>query len=233
MNNLIIDVNNDPEALNKIILSKKINFDNSSKYFIYITDELGNLSNLIIKIPPVRLLYNYNNNNYNQVNFPLNPNYCKVKKFNSLILTLENYLQELLNKPKLNWISSIKKIKTVKYIKVNYFDKKIKILSKDNISSINNFEAGSEVEVALHVSSLWIKDKKVGINFDICQIKYTSLLFDDNFFGNIIKKSSNKIIKNDYDKTDDVKIETKRFVIQKDLLEKQKLKLKKIDVSNA
>ena len=92
-----------------------------------------------------------------------------------MISLLENTLQELLNKPKLEWITNLKKIKSIKNIKLNYFGKSdIKIISESNyIKDVKDFEAGSEVELLVHLSHLWVKDKKLN-SYDICQIKYTS-----------------------------------------------------------
>jgi hypothetical protein len=173
--NTIIDINNYKDELKNIILSKKISNESNSKYMIYSTN--SNLSNVIIKIPSIRLLYNYSSQLYNQINFPLNPTYSKTKKFTELISSLENIFQELLNRPKLEWITNIKKIKNIKYIKLNYFSSNdIKIITQNsNIIDIKDFEAGAEVELMVHLSHLWVKDNKVGINYDICQIKYTSL----------------------------------------------------------
>ena len=153
----------------EFILSKKISYDSNSKYFIYSFDskkENSNLNNVIIKVPPIRLLYNYSSQIYNQINFPLNPTYPKTKKFADMISLLENTLQELLNKPKLEWITNLKKIKSIKNIKLNYFGKSdIKIISESNyIKDVKDFEAGSEVELLVHLSHLWVKDKKVGIH---------------------------------------------------------------------
>tara|TARA_B100000524_G_scaffold347862_2_gene250746 strand:- start:2022 stop:2720 length:699 start_codon:yes stop_codon:yes gene_type:complete len=173
--NTIIDINNYKDELKNIILSKKISNESNSKYMIYSTN--SNLSNVIIKIPSIRLIYNYSSQLYNQINFPLNPTYSKTKKFTELISSLENIFQELLNRPKLEWITNIKKIKNIKYIKLNYFSSNdIKIITQNsNIIDIKDFEAGAEVELMVHLSHLWVKDNKVGINYDICQIKYTSL----------------------------------------------------------
>jgi hypothetical protein len=189
MNNTIIDIDNYKTIIDNIILSKKISFDNTSKYFIYSYDsknDNADLCNLLLRIPPIRLLYNYTNQTYNQVNFPLNPVYNKTKKFSNLIDTLENTLQELLNKPKLEWISNLKKIKTIKNIKLNYFGKNdIKIVSENDIvQDIKNFEAGSEVEIIVHLSHIWVKDNRMGISYDITQIKYNTLknMLKQDFF---------------------------------------------------
>lgn len=185
--NQIIDINNYKEEFNNIILSKKISNDSNSKYLIYSFN--SNLNNVIIKIPPIRLIYNYSSQIYNQVNFPLNPTYDKTKQFCEMILHLENLLQEKLNRPKLDWVSNIKKIKNIKNIKLNYFGgSDIKTVTQSpNINDIKDFEAGSEVEILVHLSHLWLKDKKVGISYDICQIKYTSLklMLSENMFSNI------------------------------------------------
>ena len=54
---------------------------------------------------------------------------------------------------------------------MNYFGKnEVKIITESNyVKEIKDFEMGSEVEFSVHISHLWLKDKKVGINYDICQ----------------------------------------------------------------
>ena len=187
MNNFnnIITIDNYEDELENIILSKKISNDTSSKYNIYsYNDEI--LQNVMIKIPPIRLIYNYSNQIYNQINFPLNPTYSKTKKFAKFTSHLENKLQELLNKPKLDWVTNLKKVRNVKSIKLNYYGKNnVKIFSDDiGITDIKDFSSDSQVEILVHLSHLWIKDNKVGISYNIVQIKYESLqdMFDFNMF---------------------------------------------------
>lgn len=179
--NKIIDIDNYEKEFDNLILSKKISNETNGKYHIYYCDDYGNIKNVILKIPPLRLLYNYSNQSFNQVNFPLNPPYSKTKTFNKLITILENKLQEQLNKPKLEWITNLKKIKNFKNIKLNYFGKnKVKIISNDiGITDIKDFEFGAQVEIFVHISHLWLKENKVGISYDISHIKYMSL--DDMF----------------------------------------------------
>lgn len=232
MNNILIDIYNFEDEIKNIILSKKISYESSSRYFIYGESKNDDtLKNILIRIPPIRLLYNYSNQSFNQLNFPLNPTYSKTKKFNSLILTLENVLQELLNKPNLEWISNFKKIKNIKNIKLNYFNN-VKIISDDDkVFEVKDFEAGSEVEIIVNLSHLWLKEKRVGISYDICQIKYKSLknLIENNYFE--IKENKPKIIK---EKPPKIKEERNIFlkIPSKKMLEEQKLKLRKINLED-
>ena len=76
-----------------------------------------NPENLIIKSPPIRLIYNYDNQRFNQISFPLYPSYDKLKRFIKLINRLENYIQEMINKPDLTFVSNIKKNNNIKNIK--------------------------------------------------------------------------------------------------------------------
>ena len=233
--NTIIDIDNYKDELKNIILSKKISNDSSSKYMIYSTK--SNLSNVIIKIPSIRLLYNYSSQLYNQINFPLNPTYSKTKKFIELISNLENVLQELLNRPKLEWVTNIKKIKNIKYIKLNYFSgNDIKIITQNsNIVDVKDFEAGAEVELIVHLSHLWVKDNKVGINYDICQIKYTSLklmLSESMFSSTKIKTISIKKKKiSAIEENEDENVRRPIFTIpSQEMLKKQISLLKNVNV---
>ena len=111
----IINIDNFEKELENIILSKKISNDTIAKYNIY-SYKNDTLQNVLLYIPPIRLIYGYSNQIYNQINFPLNPTYSKTKTFSKLISSLEDKLQELLNKPKLEWVSNLKKIKNVKFL---------------------------------------------------------------------------------------------------------------------
>ena len=140
-----------------------------------------------------------------------------------------------LSLPKLEWITNIKKIKNIKYIKLNYFSgNDIKIITQNsNILDIKDFEAGAEVELMVHLSHLWVKDNKVGINYDICQIKYTSLklmLSESMFSATKIKTISIKEKKiSDVEENDDVK--RPMFTIpSQEMLKKQISMLKNVNV---
>ena len=64
--NNIITIDNFEEELDNIILSKKISNDTSSKYNIY-SNKDGKLMNVLIKVPQIRLIYNYSHQIYNQI----------------------------------------------------------------------------------------------------------------------------------------------------------------------
>lgn len=187
----IINIDNFEKELENIILSKKISNDTSAKYNIY-SYKNDRLQNVLLSVPPIRLIYGYSNQIYNQINFPLNPTYPKTKSFAKLISNLENKLQELLNKPKFEWVTNLKKIKNVKSIKLNYYGKNnVKIISNDiGITDIKDFSADSEIEIMVHLSHLWIKDNKVGISYNITHIKYNSL--EDMLDFNIFEKEDRK-----------------------------------------
>jgi len=187
----IINIDNFEKELENIILSKKISNDTSAKYNIY-SYKNDRLQNVLLSVPPIRLIYGYSNQIYNQINFPLNPTYPKTKSFVKLISNLENKLQELLNKPKFEWVTNLKKIKNVKSIKLNYYGKNnVKIISNDiGITDIKDFSADSEIEIMVHLSHLWIKDNKVGISYNITHIKYNSL--QDMLDFNIFEKEDRK-----------------------------------------
>jgi len=85
----------------------------------------------------------------------------------------------------------------------------------------------------VHLSHLWVKDNKVGINYDICQIKYTSLklmLSESMFSVTKIKTISIKEKKiSDVEENDDVK--RPMFTIpSQEMLKKQISMLKNVNV---
>ena len=231
-----VNIINFDVELENIILSKNISNDsngNSAKYNIY-SFKNDKLQNVLLSIPPIRLIYGYSNQIYNQINFPLNPTYSKTKTFNKLIASLEDKLQELLNKPKLEWITNLKKIKNVKSIKLNYYGKSnVKIISKDiGITDIKDFSADSEVEIMVHLSHLWIKDNKVGISYNITHIKYNSLqdMLDFDCFEKTESKKS-------FRSSEPIKISStsekksspmKMFIPSQEILNLQKNNLKSI-----
>lgn len=233
--NNIITIDNFEEELDNIILSKKISNDTSSKYNIY-SNKDGKLMNVLIKVPQIRLIYNYSHQIYNQISFPLNPTYQKTKKFSKLINALEDKLQELLNKPKLDWITNLKKIKNIKSIKLNYYGKNnVKIISDDiGISDVKDFSADSEIEIISHVSHIWIKDKKAGTSCNITHIKYNSLedMFDIDMFDKNIN-APKQVIRNPIKRTIQEPSNSRRntmgiFMPSKEILDMQKSKLKSI-----
>lgn len=235
----IINIDNYDKELESIILSKKISNDSSAKYNIY-SYKNEKLQNVLLSVPPIRLIYGYSNQIYNQINFPLNPTYPKTKSFIKLISNLENKLQELLNKPKFEWVTNLKKIRNVKSIKLNYYGKNnVKIISKDiGITDIKDFSADSEVEIIVHLSHLWIKDNKVGISYNITHIKYNSLqdMLDFDVFEKDIKKEKLKselIIPRSNIKTREETSNRSRsmFIPSKEMLNLQKNNLKSIDKS--
>ena len=230
----IINIDNYDRELENIILSKKISNDTNAKYNIY-SYKNDKLENVLLSVPPIRLIYGYSNQIYNQINFPLNPTYPKTKSFIKLISNLENKLQELLNKPKLEWVTNLKKIRNVKSIKLNYYGKNnVKIISKDiGINDIKDFSADSEVEIVVHLSHLWIKDNKVGISYNITHIKYNSLqdMLDFNVFDKDNKKEkfkSEPIISRSGSKEETSSRSRSMFIPSKEILNLQKNNLKKV-----
>ena len=230
----IINIDNYEEELENLVLSKKISNDSSAKYNIY-SYKNDRLQNVLLAVPPIRLIYGYSNQIYNQINFPLNPTYSKTKSFAKMVSSLENRLQELLNKPKLDWVTNLKKVKNIKSIKLNYYGKSnVKIISKDiGITDIKDFSGDSEVEILSHLSHLWLKDNKVGISYNITHIKYTSLqdMFDFDIFTENKKESKRApIIRRE--STVSKPVEQRRggfFIPSEEILNNQKNKLKSID----
>ena len=83
---------------------------------------------------------------------------------------------------------------------------------------------GSEVEIIVHLSHLWMKEERIGISYDICQIRHKSLnsLLKNNYFEKVKVsrpiKQEKKIIKS-----------SSGLIPSIEMLENQRNKLKKID----
>jgi len=220
MNNIIVDVNNYNEELENIELGKKIITKLSdggimNKYYIYMMTEFP--ENLIIKSPPIRLIYNHDNNynKYNNISIPLYPTYNKLKKFVKLINKLENYIQEMINKPELTFVSNIKKNNNIKNIKLNTVDK---------LDNINSLKSGGTVELAINPSHVWMINNKYGIYYNLVQIKYEEPIeIKKHDFFNL------KPSKIDFVSQPVSKPSLNPFIPSLDILMDQKSKLKKVD----
>lgn len=201
MNEIVIDINNYKDYIDEdLLIGKKIIGDTSNKYYLYLEKDIP--INIIIKSPPIRLIYDYNNQIYNTINIPLYPEYDKMKTFCNLVSTLEKKVKSLLGKldDKIKWIPTIKKINHIKNIKTNLSireKKNFKIISDKNIKSIKDMKSTGSVELVMHFSHVWVTDTKAGIYNDICQIKYSSpdSIIDKVYFNvddNKTKKSINR-----------------------------------------
>lgn len=227
MNDLVLTIDNYKDYLDQIILGKKLQMDNSTKYPVYMETDIPD--NLIIKTPPIRLIFSYTNQIYNNINLPLYPNYSKMKSFIKMIKEIEEKMQTI-NKDEMEWVSNIKKTKKLKSLKLNFpkNNELIKIISNDPlVKNINNLQSGGMVQLIIYGSHLWKKNegKRSGLNLEICQIKYEGIqnILEKNFFT-----PNKKVIRPPpLPKQETPRTEKKAFVPSQDMLLDQLSKLKK------
>jgi len=163
----------DPEFnFDNLIIGKKINSDQKySKYYIYY-EENNTASELYIKLPKIRTIYNLSNHKFNSLNLPIYPEFDVTNNFISFIKTLEENILECFKKKNKEFVSLINKKDSLQFIRMNIFDK-INITSNINKPvTINDFKINSQLEIVIKLSYVWTNQTKIGVSSQIYQIKY-------------------------------------------------------------
>jgi hypothetical protein len=172
--NKTIDFNFD-----NLIIGRKIENGDSSKYYIYYLDE-DIPKEIYIRLPTLRLIYGLGNRKYDMVNIPLYPNYDKVNKFVDFIRALESNINELYIKKKINkeYSSLINKKNGLLFVKTNINDN-VKITSNITQPScnitLNDFKLNGMIEMVICLSYIWTNIDKIGLSSNLYQIKYNGL----------------------------------------------------------
>ena len=177
---------------NKIIIGDIINInENLQKIYIYYLDEIP--KEIIVKIPPLRLMYNYKNLKYNQIKLPIYPNWNRTKKFIKFIKKIEKFIKLNINYSDYNFINSIDKNENISSIKLN-IPPNLKIYSTNNTSSndilLGDLKINGEIECIINISYIWLKNKSYGLSLSCYQLKYTPRVddIDIDFFDKPLKK---------------------------------------------
>ena len=154
-----------------LIIGKKINSDQSySKYYIYY--ENNTATEIYIKLPKIRSIYNLSNYKFNSINLPIYPDYDSTNNFITFIKDLENNIQECFKKKNKEFVSLITKKNSLQFIKMSISDS-IKITSNTNTNiKLSEFKLNSELEIVIKLSYVWINQNKIGLSSQIYQIKY-------------------------------------------------------------
>jgi hypothetical protein len=206
MNYYIYDFNNEFD-FEKIIIGKKVTqtFDNLEdtnknifKYYIYYLDVIP--KDLYINLPSIRIIYNYKNNKFNQINLPIYPLYDKTKELILFLKKLKNKIIETIineNKDFYNFLEKKDKLYILKF-KINnenLFDLKINSEIKGLINISHIWENQNKFGLSLYSSKL-ILNPKIDINFLDDEKKLISYEKESFSTNEIIKSSNiNKIIK--------------------------------------
>jgi len=157
----------------KLIITKQINIDNSIfRYNIYYLDDVP--KDLFIKLPSIRLIYNYNNLKYSQIKLPLFPQYDKTLKFLSFFKKLQKFIKEKLAINKI-FTNSIEKKDNLKLIKLNINPE------------FKDFKTNGELNGLVNISYVWENENSYGLSLSLSKFDYTPKVenFNDIFIDDV------------------------------------------------
>lgn len=157
----------------KLIITKQITIDNNIfRYNLYYLDDVP--KDLFIKLPSIRLIYNYNNLKYSQIKLPLFPQYDKTLKFLSFFKKLQKIIKEKLQINKI-FTNSIEKKDNLKLIKLNIS------------SEFKNFKTNGELNGLINICYVWENENSYGISLGLSRFDYTPKVenFNDLFIDEI------------------------------------------------
>lgn len=169
MSYYILNINDDID-FNNIILGKEVKVsDNISKIYLYWLDNKP--KDIYIKMPSVRLIYNFKNLKFNQIKIPIYPLYGLTENLVTFFKKLEKIIQQKIkiNKP---YSSVLEKKDKITTLKIN-IPSDVKIKSKIANMTIENFKVNSELEGVISLPWIWIKDDSWGLSLYGYQFKYT------------------------------------------------------------
>ena len=174
-----------------IIIDNKIELEKGNfKYYIYYDDK-NEAKEIFIKLPKIRVMYDFQNIKYNNLKLKISPLYNKTNEFIDYINSLENYIKNhsFIKKKKKYEFSSILLNDDNNYYLKTFVNKENVKISSDKIKNLNfnDVNAGGEIQIILKLSHIWVKNKKIGISSQIYQIKYfhTPIQKDLDFFEEI------------------------------------------------
>ena len=173
MSYYLIDFTKDQHFdFDNLIIGKKINSDqNYSKYYIYYNHN-DTSSEIYIKIPKIRSIYNLGNYKFNSINVPIYPEFDPTINFISFIKDFENNIQNCFKKKNKEFISLITKKNSLQFIKMGINDN-VKITSNTNKNiALNQFKINCELEIVIKLSCIWMTQTKMGLSSQLYQIKY-------------------------------------------------------------
>lgn len=193
MSYFIIDINTEFD-LNKIIFGTPITVnDELTKIYMYYLDE--NIpKEIILKTPPLRLIYSYKNLKYNQIKLPIYPIWDNTTKFIKLVKKIEKYVRLNIKSENCIFVNSIEKNENISTLKLNVTPS-VKI-SSQTYSSLSDLKINGEIETICNIAHIWIKKNSYGISLSCYQIKYIPRIDELNidFFDIKPKKNIDKIV---------------------------------------
>ena len=171
MSYYLIDLEKDIEFdFDKLIIDTKIDLENNgSKYLLFYLDK-NEPKEIFVKLPKLRLTYDWKNFKYNQLKIRVTPKYEKTNKMIDFFIDLEEKIKshKYFNKKSFEFNSLIVKEKC-NYIKTFFQENKTKISPK---MKIIDFKLNGEIEMVIRLNNIWKKDNKIGLSSQLYQIKY-------------------------------------------------------------
>jgi hypothetical protein len=181
MSYFIIDSNTEFDT-SKIILGTPVtvNEDLTKVYIYYLDEDIP--KEIILKIPPLRLIYSYKNLKFNQIKLPIYPIWDGTTKFIKLLKKIEKHVRVNINCDKGIFVNSIEKSENLTTVKMNV-TQNVKI-SSSIYTSLSELKINGEVETMCNISYVWIKKNSYGLSLSCYQIKYTPRIeeLDFDFF---------------------------------------------------
>jgi hypothetical protein len=216
MSYYIHDFKNDFD-FDKLIITKQIKIDNNSfRYNLYYLDDVP--KDLFIKLPPIRLIYNYSNLKYSQIKLPLFPQYDKILKCLSFFKKLQKIIKEKLALNKI-FSNSIEKKDNLKLLKFN--------ISPE----FKDLKTNGELTGLINISYIWENENSYGLSLSLSKFNYTPKVenFNDIFIDDVNYKI-NPIQKKVITKNEEIVPVNTTFKISPNLLMSAINKLNKIGV---
>jgi hypothetical protein len=165
-----------------IIIDDKIIISNESNKYLIFYDKC-NAYELYLKIPRVRLTFDWNNIKYNSIKLRITPKYSKIDNFIKFILDFENYIINCKNikKKNLEFMSILEKERGIYYLKTFLNENKVLITTDLNTKiKFTDFKNNGEIQIILKICGVWQKNNKYGLSTNIYQIKYYAPPEDHN-----------------------------------------------------
>jgi hypothetical protein len=172
MSYYIFDLNKDIDFNQEhLIIDTKIDLDsNNCKYLLYYLDN-DIPKEIFVKLPKIRLTYDWKNFKFNQLKIRITPKYNKTDNMINFFYDFEEIIKshKFFHKKKSLEFSSIIIKDTAYYIKTFYQENKTKVSPKIKIS---DFKLNGEIEMVVRLNNIWKKDNKYGLSSQLYQIKY-------------------------------------------------------------
>jgi hypothetical protein len=163
--------------IDNILISKKIIFDDITKYYLYYIEFNDAPKEIYIKIPKVRLIYNIFNSKFKQIYIPIYPLWDKtINTINFIKYLEESIFDAFSNYTSLIKSSIIQKKNNIDCLRVN--------INSQIANNLAEYKINSEYEFVIKISYIWKKDNKIGLDSELYQINYigTPVQNKINFF---------------------------------------------------